>query len=149
NLPLERALDRPLTLTPPLPFSHIPVPNRDLARALTQALKRFLDRPLDKTTEIDWKETSDFLRRYIRFLTLANAVSMSTEKLSTRTRGKRFFFRRPSKPDEGYREQAIDAFLDLYIDFAILEERVQGEIQACEGILLVKERKQVLDQAIY
>jgi hypothetical protein len=35
----------------------------------------------------------------------------------------------------------VDERLDLYVDFVILEERVQGNLPAVEGIRIVKERK--------
>lgn len=31
--------------------------------------------------------------------------------------------------------------LDLYVIFALLEQRIQGTFPACEGILIVKERR--------
>jgi len=35
----------------------------------------------------------------------------------------------------------IDAYLDIYITFVILEKRIKGESSACEGILIVRELK--------
>jgi hypothetical protein len=35
----------------------------------------------------------------------------------------------------------IDEYVNLYVDFALLEERVQGNLPAIEGIRIVKERK--------
>lgn len=37
-------------------------------------------------------------------------------------------------------QQVIDTLLDIYVIFAMLEERVKGQLPACEGILIVKER---------
>ncbi len=39
-------------------------------------------------------------------------------------------------------EPFIYGYLDIYISLVILEERIQGRLPACEGILIVKERKQ-------
>ena len=38
-------------------------------------------------------------------------------------------------------ERFRDTCLDLFVDFVILEERIQGNIEAFEGIRIVKERK--------
>jgi len=35
----------------------------------------------------------------------------------------------------------IDAYLDLYVDWAILEERIEGNLAAFEGLRIVRERK--------
>jgi hypothetical protein len=35
----------------------------------------------------------------------------------------------------------VDGCFSLYLDFAILEERIQGNLPAFEGIRIVKERK--------
>ena len=37
-------------------------------------------------------------------------------------------------------QRLIDCYLDLYVDFVILEQRVQGKLPAFEGIRIVKER---------
>lgn len=37
-------------------------------------------------------------------------------------------------------QRITDDLLDIFLDITILEKRIQGELPACEGILLVKER---------
>jgi hypothetical protein len=50
------------------------------------------------------------------------------------------FFGRQLSSDEQLLREVIDSYLDLRIDFALLELRIQGKLPAWEGILLVKER---------
>lgn len=36
-------------------------------------------------------------------------------------------------------QRVIDSYFDVYVAFAVLEERIEGRLPACEGILIVKE----------
>ncbi len=44
--------------------------------------------------------------------------------------------------EDGADQHLINTYLDAYLTFVILEERVRGTLPACEGILLVKERRE-------
>jgi hypothetical protein len=56
-------------------------------------------------------------------------------------RNRRFlFFGKARHTDEDSLRKSADAYLDLYVDFAMLEARIKGELQPFEGILIVKER---------
>jgi NACHT domain len=44
--------------------------------------------------------------------------------------------------ESGVNRRALDILFDLYMTFAMLEERVEGRLLASEGILIVKERLQ-------
>ena len=37
-------------------------------------------------------------------------------------------------------QHVLDTLVDLYVTFAMLEERIEGRLPVCEGILMVKER---------
>ena len=52
-----------------------------------------------------------------------------------------FHYRSNSRREDMDIQHIIDSYLDIYITLVILEKRVQGKLPACEGILIVKERK--------
>lgn len=45
------------------------------------------------------------------------------------------------KQTEGIEPHIIDSYLNIYVAFALLEERIEGHLPPHEGILLVKERR--------
>ena len=53
----------------------------------------------------------------------------------------RWFSSKGENDDEPYSFDGLLGILDIYEDFIILEERIQGTLSAFEGIRLVKERK--------
>ncbi len=76
-------------------------------------------------------------RHSVRIWALMTATSL-TERLNSRTWIERV------KPGAGSAKEELkrrlNAYLDLYVGFALLELRIAGELPPCEGILLVRER---------
>ncbi len=116
------------------------------ARTLDRALN--LDQAVTELRRVAHKaigtEDSEFLRWYARFI-----VWLITESLLTMLRQQErprsfmdLFFRR--EKDQYWEEDVqdlADKYFDLYIDLAILEERLEGNLPAFEGIRIIKERK--------
>jgi len=131
-----RALDlvRPLDLDLALER----VRARPLERHL--ALKRHLERALER--HLGRVRVLDLARNRARTNTLVSAIILTNDRetLSSRRRlGQRFG--RARKREEHEVQRLIESLLDVYIDLVILENRIQGRLPACEGILIVKERK--------
>ncbi len=114
----------------------------DLDLALAVALARDLvhDLNLDPNKPEESRNMSRFLRWYVRL----SALLIATELLS------RAQTRDAWSDDSGLDEQSgalkkeaqrlVDNYLDLYIDFATLEARINGNLSPFESIRIVKER---------
>jgi energy-coupling factor transporter ATP-binding protein EcfA2 len=128
---LARALDHDLDL------------NRDLNRALNLALDRNGEQA--SGSHPNQREQADFLRWYIRLCALAMAVDLLCRFLdqppSWMERVSRGLRVRDFKILEDVKRYLYHTCLDLYADFAILEERIEGNLPAFEGIRIVRERK--------
>jgi energy-coupling factor transporter ATP-binding protein EcfA2 len=135
---LGRALDLDLARPLDLEYDLERIRVRPLERHL--ALKRHLERALER--HLERARALDLARSRARTNTLVSAIILTNdqETLSSRRRlGQRFG--RARKREENEVQRLIESLLDVYIDLIILENRIQGKLPACEGILLVKERK--------
>jgi hypothetical protein len=105
---------------------------------------RSVDRALDRSHAYiprhlrGWREVCSFLCWYIRI-----SVLVIPSIISSRIP----FHRLPRQEQTLVSDDILSGMfkgLELYIDFAILEGRTQGTLQAFEGIRMVKERKKVV-----
>jgi hypothetical protein len=84
---------------------------------------------------------ADFLRWYVRLSALLTVVHLTVDLLK---RSKSSSVNQNGfggdQAGEAEVKRLVDEYLDLYVDFVILEERVQGNLPAVEGIRIVKER---------
>jgi energy-coupling factor transporter ATP-binding protein EcfA2 len=113
----------------------------DLVDALNLALARNGDQiPGYHSSQ---REKSDFLRWYIRLCALTMAAELRSRFLSQLPSWmeRLHLVPRDFKFQEGVKRVLYDICLDLYTDFAILEERIEGNLPAFEGIRIVRERK--------
>jgi hypothetical protein len=108
-------------------------PNLDLDLAL--------DRSLFSGLDSDRKEVSSLVRQHVRFNALTLILGLEVqlrEQLRFRTR-------QADTGGSGAVAEAmkylVDTYFALYMDFCILEERIQGSLSAVEGIRIIKERK--------
>ena len=123
---------------------------RTLDRALADNLLRVSDRshtlqPTEGNKDSHTpKKEGEFLRLRIRLSILTLALVLSTQfgnKSSSQTWSARLFnIQKGHLRQDDVVKQAYENLLSLYRDFAVLELRIQGELPAWEGILLVKER---------
>ncbi|MBI1880406.1 MAG: hypothetical protein HYR94_19685 [Chloroflexi bacterium] len=77
---------------------------------------------------------SRFLCRYIRLGAFALVIQLLSESSSMQGRD--------AKPGKKVDQHLLDTALNLYLEFTLLEQRIQGNLPALEGIWIVKERKQ-------
>jgi len=123
---LARDRDRDLALASKLIFTS----DRtfDLAIDLNQAFDSEFDGDLDRSFDHNRGDYAH-ARGHALASALANYTYFSRKKGS-------------HKGEHDKMQQIINSYLDIYIALLILEERIQGKLPACEGILIVKERKQ-------
>lgn len=119
----------------------------DLASALDRALARARAGARDLIEyATTWENAAQGLRQLIRLsgLLLAEVLLWEVEHPTSwqRKRGPLRWFGRATHQNEAALRQAADGYLDLYVDFVILEARIQETLQPFEGILLVRERQQ-------
>ena len=90
------------------------------------------------------KKEGELLHSRIRWSILTLALVLNAQlwrKSSSQTWSSRLFKRKKSQTQEDdAMKQTCEDLLFLYRDFALLELRIQGELPAWEGILLMKER---------
>ncbi|HYN87798.1 MAG TPA: hypothetical protein VER55_04685, partial [Ardenticatenaceae bacterium] len=109
-----------------------------LARTLAHALALARDRnhlPPDADRPTPFRR----LRWLIRVWALS-ILFESSPRPRPRTLTDRLLSKRRSRMDD-YDDALMRAMRDLYIDMVILEERIDGNLPAFEGIRIVKERK--------
>ncbi len=160
-LDLNRAFDLDLTLARGLIIDLELVLNRafdrDLARALAPNLTRIFARSLasdfiftlDRIRELALsrtfalsREDAELLRWYVRFsaYTLAQMCRYLSYFLESPQKSAVLRFASGRQREKETFERVIEQTLNLYVAFALLEERVHGRSPAWEGILLVKDR---------
>jgi energy-coupling factor transporter ATP-binding protein EcfA2 len=90
------------------------------------------------------KEEHEFLRWYTRFVTwlvtdvLYSALSSKVQPSFVKT------FNRRRKKEQKWDKKVqgiVEQYFNLYIDLAILEERIEGNLPAFEGLRIVRERR--------
>jgi hypothetical protein len=141
NLDRARDLERAISLADafglPRDLDHI----LNLAHALNFSRALNFIRSLKRDSE--WETVSKFIRWYIRFFTIFIATLLlempekpqSYQILSQKSR-------RSTTTKALIKEDLkilVDWFLNLYVDYAILEERIEGKLSAFEGIRILKE----------
>src|SRR5579883_655980 len=160
-LDLNRAFDLDLTLArslvTDLDLAFNRAFDRDLARALAPNLTRIFARSLasdfiftlDHIRELALSRTialnqedAELLRWYVRFsaYTLAQICRYLSYFLESPQKSAVLRFASARQREKEAFERVIEHTLNLYVAFALLEERVQGRSPTWEGILLVKER---------
>ncbi|HEU5227356.1 MAG TPA: NACHT domain-containing protein [Ktedonobacteraceae bacterium] len=140
DLAFNRAFDRELAraLAPNL--------TRTFARSLAPDFILMLDRirelALSRTFALS-REDAELLRWYVRFsaYTLAQMCRYLSYFLESPQRSSVLRFASARQREKETFERVIEHTLNLYIAFALLEERIQGHSSTWEGILLVKERR--------
>jgi hypothetical protein len=84
---------------------------------------------------------SELLRRCVRLNALAAVVDLQSQV----SEGSRPWTERSGLGRGGTEAEKVarrlDAYVALYVDFCILEERIRGTLPAWEGIRIVRERK--------
>jgi len=116
------------------------IASHNLFEIISRAIKidhvRTISRAIDSVDSGATTEAADFLHWYVRISTLMivnDLLNIQAQRQSWISR-----FRQSDETRE--LQRLIDAYLDLYVDFAILEERVAGTLPAVEGIRIVRER---------
>lgn len=117
----------------------------DLTRAYALALDRqaleIFDVPLN--IKATWSEIVRFLHWYLRVVTLVVASKLTLPFVTQRTEPCLIDVRSLNQIDAVARaeiQRLINAYVELYINFVVLEERIQGNLPAFEGIRLGRER---------
>jgi energy-coupling factor transporter ATP-binding protein EcfA2 len=147
---LNRALDRARTLDVVLDLDHTLDCALNRARALDRALAlnlafdrtraldldRALNRALDRTCALDRARTravdrarADFLYITLLFVAIADARRQSSS----------VFTRQKEQQLDTAIESIIDTCIETYFALLILNQRMEGRLPACEGIVVVKE----------
>jgi hypothetical protein len=157
---LARDLDRELELDLDLALAQAIALDLDLARLLDFDLARDRDLGLARDLvlarnpgqildlvrdlKIELPDVAGFLRWYIRLVALVTAAELLLPLLPEQPQIWEARFRAGDEDALAAREELqrmVDNYLDLYVDFVILEERVQGNLPAFEGIRIVREPK--------
>ncbi|MGB0387915.1 MAG: NACHT domain-containing protein [Ardenticatenaceae bacterium] len=115
----------------------------DLNRALYLVLNLERDLYLDPAIALNYNryEVSRFLRWYIRFCTLILGASVAQIMVEEPTSWVAPVQIGARSGLDYELESLISTYTELYVTFAILEERTQGNEPAFEGIRLVMEKK--------
>lgn len=132
-LELDRSLTRALKRAMDMERARARALALALARALSLALAR-------KRGGEDLKSGYDSLRWMLRVITwLVADVLLVT--LEARQANRSFLDRLANKERKADEEiqRLADSYLDLYHDFALLEERLEGKLPAIEGIRIVRQ----------
>lgn len=103
---------------------------RDLTRALDRALVRARNRESDRDRALD--------RAVCRFLLLSEIMLVGLHDAGGVPWYVRLLALRRKKPHDG---AYIDSLLRVYVSLVILEERIEGQLPAYEGIRIMKVRK--------
>jgi hypothetical protein len=108
---------------------------------LIRILKRFTNlvrsSNLDSTINID--PILAFLRCIIRLCVFTLISNIFSEKQVMSNQYRQIF-----RSNSNQNDQLLQTLLGLYISFVVLEQRIQGNLPAYEGIWIVKERKRRL-----
>ena len=131
KLDLARALDLDLDLV--------------RARTLVRARNRDYVLRLVDNLKTSWTEVASFLYWYIRLVALIMAAELLLPLLPDQPRSWLVQFKDGSRNLSAARaeiQRLIDSYLDLYVDFVILDARIQGNLPAFEGIRIVREQRQ-------
>jgi len=109
--------------------------DRDRARARAFALARARDLALnpDRALALD--------RAFALDLALDRTLTYREELSSRKGLRRLFLFGHTKIREEDEIQLLINDLLDISMDLVMLEKRIQGELPACEGILVVRERK--------
>ncbi len=116
---LEMALDHALAL--------------DLSLSLERALTRF------SANQADAREEAAFLRWYARFVTWLITEALLAILRQQQKKGFLPEFITQNEEREGEVKHLAEEYFQLYIDLAILEERLEGNLPAFESIRVIKE----------
>ncbi len=121
---LGRATTRTNTSTLALATALATVTNNDLAVALDLATT--LDRASTSTSTLD----RIVARKYILLIT--NYLHHARPELKR--------FRSNNEKREQF-DKLIDSYFNFYVDLVVLQERIEGKLEAFEGLRIVRERK--------
>jgi hypothetical protein len=108
------------------------------ARTLALDLVRTRDRDRDRDLALALALASDLVR--IEALAYSYLSYANTQQRSTRSWSRSLFYRSRGELQNRYTKGTINDYLNIYLTLVVLEERIQGRLPACEGILIVKER---------
>jgi Cdc6-like AAA superfamily ATPase len=136
SLPRTRAQSFEIELTRSLTYgraqnvrlAHAQIDAVDLIRAHLHTLN------LNHSAIWDWRDISQILRWYIRLNILVLAATIDAH------RPKSGLLANEVKRNQQWQQWISECF-DLYSDLVVLEERIEGNLEAFEGIRIVKERK--------
>jgi len=137
--PLDLALDRTHALT--LDLGRALGLNRVKARGSVIDLDRTLARVLVRARALD------HARALVRANARANALTMivvliaAQQQRTERPWIDELLHPRAAQEQEAELQRLIETYVALYVDFVFLEERLQGNLPAFEGIRIVKEQK--------
>ncbi|MCB9078101.1 MAG: NACHT domain-containing protein [Anaerolineaceae bacterium] len=142
---LSRRLEDTYVVTQELDLFRLFDLDNDLTRARALALTRNPNRILDPAISLKttWPQVAHFLHWYIRFVALVIAAELMTPLLPEQLESWLVDIApTPSNKDRVLQElrRLINGYLELYVEFVVLEERMQGNLPAFEGIRLVRER---------
>ncbi|MCB0175596.1 MAG: NACHT domain-containing protein [Anaerolineae bacterium] len=143
--PLSRRLEDVYTVTEEVDLFRLFDLDNDLTRARTLALTRNPNRILEPSTGLKttWTQVARFLQWYIRFVALVIAAELMNPLLPEQLESWLIDID-PTVADKEIVLQElrrlINGYLELYVEFVVLEERMQGNLPAFEGLRLVRER---------
>ena len=138
-LDLDRDRNRVLALF--LDEEHAPVLEMALDNALALDLSISLERALTRlsTDQASAREEAAFLRWYARFVAWLITEALLAILRQQQKRGFLPEFLTLAQERESEVQQLAAEYFQLYIDLAILEERLEGNLPAFESIRVVKE----------
>jgi len=159
TLSLNPSLDRPLNLDGSLDLAldldrdrnrvlalflneeHAPVLEMALDNALALDLSISLERALTRlsTDQASAREEAAFLRWYARFVAWLITEALLAILRQQQKKGFLPEFFTQAEERESEVQQLAEEYFQLYIDLAILEERLEGDLPAFESIRVVKE----------
>ena len=131
--PLDLALDRTRALALDL--------GQDKARASVLDTDRMLARVLIRARVLDHARALVRANARASALTMIVVLIAAQQQRTERPWIDELLHPRAAQAQEEELQQLIEAYVALYVDFVFLEERLQGNSAAFEGIRIVKERK--------
>lgn len=137
--PLDLALDRTYALA--LDLGQALGLDQAKARASVLDTDRMLARVLIRARALDHARALVRANARASALTMIVVLIAAQQQRTDRPWIDELLHPRAMQEQEEELQQLIEAYVALYVDFVFLEERLQGNMPAVEGIRIVKERK--------
>ena len=117
--------------------------DRDFDRALSLLADRNHDEALRRVRDADWKDVAAFLYQFVRLVAITAAGFLLRSREAFRQSS---LVARLGVGDEKRRaddlQNLADRYIDVYLDFSLLQGRMEGTVPVLGGIRLVAVRKE-------